>query len=65
MAQKRFSKRVTRKTQRKVKPEEVNNIIEKDFVDSRGNKSILKFDFNPHPINKPTIQTFIDYGDNK
>lgn len=62
---KRFSKRVTRKTQRKVKPEEVNNIIEKDFIDSRGNKIKIKFDFNPHPISEPTFKWQRDYGDNK
>lgn len=60
---KRFSKRVTRKTQRKVKPEEVNNIIEKDFIDSRGNKIKMQYDFRPHSINEPTFSIKRDYGD--
>lgn len=63
MARKSFRKRVTRKTQRKIKPDEVNSVIEKTFIDSRGNKSILRFDFNPHPISKPTIQLDANYGD--
>ena len=65
MARKSFRKRVTRKTQRKIKPDEVNSVIEKNFIDSRGNKSILRFDFNPHPISTPTIYGGFDYGDNK
>lgn len=60
---KRFSRRTTRRTQRKIKPEEVNNIIERNFIDSRGNKSTIRFDFNPHKPSEPTIQGGFNYGD--
>ena len=63
MAQKRFSKRVTRKTQQKVKPDEIKSWIEKDFIDSRGNKIKMQYDFRPHPINEPTFSIKRDYGD--
>ena len=38
MAQKRFSKRVTRKTQYKLTPKDAETIIRQDFTDSKGNK---------------------------
>jgi len=62
---KRFSRRVTRRKKTKLKPNEVNSVIEKVFIDSRGNKSILKFDFNPHKTSEPTIQGGFNYGDDK
>ena len=65
MARKSFRKRVTRKTQRKIKPDEVNSVIEKDFINSRGNKLKIQLDFNPHNINRPTIEGGFNYGDNK
>ena len=62
---KRFNKRVTRNTKTKLRPDEVKSWIEKDFIDSRGNKIKIRFDFNPHPISEPTFKWQRDYGDNK
>lgn len=65
MAKRSFSKRVVQKIKRILKSSEINNIIEKEFGDDKGNKTKIRFDFNPHPINKPTIELQYDYGDNK
>ena len=63
MARKRFSRRTTRQTKRKIKPDDVNSVIQKDFIDSRGNKIRFRFDFAPHSINDPTFSIQRDYGD--
>ena len=60
---KRFSKRTTRKTKVRLNPNYLQNIIEKEFTDSKGNKSIIRFDFNPHPISEPSIQLDYKYGE--
>ena len=65
MAKRSFSKRVVRKIKRVLKPDELNDVIEKEFGDGQGNKTKLRFDFNPHPISEPTINIQYDYGDNK
>ena len=65
MARKSFRKRVINRIRRTLRMDEADNIIEKEFTDSRGNKSKLRFDFNPHSPKEPTIETYIDYGDNK
>ena len=65
MARKSFSRRVVRKIKRTLKVDELQNVIEKEFTDSRGNKVRLRFDFNPHPIDEPTIKWQRQYGDNE
>ena len=45
--------------------DEMNNIIEKEFTDSRNNKVKFRFDFNPHPISEPTIKWQREYGENE
>jgi hypothetical protein len=62
---KRFSKRVVRKVKKILKPDETRDVIEKEFGDTRGNKTILQFDFRPHSINKPTVEIEYDYGEDK
>lgn len=65
MARKSFSRKIVRKIRKVLHRDEAENIIEKEFGDNKGNKTRLRFDFNPHPINKPTIELEYDYGDNK
>ena len=60
---KRFSKRVVRKIKKILKPDETRDVIEKEFMDSHGNNVKFIFDFNPHTINKPTIEWQRKYGD--
>ena len=62
---KSFSKRVTRKIKRVLKENEARNIIQKEFLDSQGNKSKLILDFNPHSPKEPTVQGGFNYGENK
>jgi len=62
---KNFSRKVIRKIKKILKPDEIQNVIEKEFSDSRGNKLKFRFDFNPHSPNKPTIQGGFKYGDDK
>ena len=45
--------------------DEMDNIIEKEFTDSRGNKSKIRLDFNPHSPKEPTVQGGYNYGDEK
>lgn len=59
---KRFSKKQTKRTKVRLTPREAENIIEKEFTDDKGNKTKLRFDFNPHPIGKPTIELDYEYG---
>jgi hypothetical protein len=61
----KFSKRITRRIKKIIKENEARNIIEKEFTDNRGNKVRLRFDFNPHPIDEPTIKWQRQYGDNE
>ena len=61
----KFTRTVTKKTKTKLKPSEIQDLIEKEFVDSKGNKMKFRFDFRPHPINEPTIQWQRDYGEDK
>lgn len=65
MARKSFRKRVINRIRRTLRMNEMNNVIEKEFTDSRGNKSKLRLDFNPHLPKDPTIELQYDYGDNK
>ena len=65
MAKKRFSKRVTRKTQYKLTPKDAETIIRQDFTDSHNNKHICKMDIKPHKPSIPTIEGNIQYKDNK
>ena len=65
MARRSFSKRVTRKLKRIIKQNELQNIIEREFIDSHNNKVQLKFDFNPHNFNEPTFRWQRQYGDNE
>lgn len=58
-----FSRKTQKKTQIKLTPKESQNIIEKEFSDSKGNKLKFRFDFNPHPINDPTIQFDVKHGE--
>ena len=53
---KRFSRKVTKKKIFKLTPKQAENIIEKEFSDSRGNKIRFRFDNNPHKIDEPTIE---------
>ena len=61
---KRYSKQTTKKTTVKLSPKEAEDIIEKEFGDTEGNKTKIRFDFNPHPIDEGTINIYYDYGDN-
>ena len=63
MVRKSFRKRVIKKIKRTLQMNEMQNIIEKEFTDSKGNKSKLRFDFNPHSPKEPTIQLDYKYGD--
>lgn len=65
MARKSFSRRVVRKIKRTLKVDELQNVIEKEFTDSRGNKMKFRFDFNPHSPKEPTIEGGFNYGENK
>ena len=65
MARKSFSKRIVRKIKKRLTPDETQNIIEKEFTDSHNNKHKLRIDFNPHSQKEPTIETYIDYGEDK
>ena len=60
---KSFRKRIVKKIKRVLRRDEAKNIIEKEFTDSKGNKSKIIIDFNPHSIKEPTIQGGYDYGD--
>lgn len=61
----KFSRRTTKKTKVKLNPNEVRDVIEREFGDDKGNKTKLRFDFRPHPIKEPIIQLDYDYGDKK
>ena len=54
---KHYSKRTTKRTTKKLTYFEARDIIVNEFTDSRGNKVVYRFDFNPHSIDEPTIQT--------
>ena len=62
MARRSFSKRVTRKIKKTLKPNEAQNIIEREFTDSHDNKHRFRMDFNPHSPSEPTIEWKVNYG---
>ena len=62
---KRFSKRVTRKTKVRLSPKEADEIIRQEFTDDRGNRFIFRMDVRPHNPMKPTIESTVEYKDNK
>ena len=65
MARKSFRKRVVRKIKRILRMDEAQNVIEREFGDNQGNKTKIRFDFNPHSPKDPTIELQYDYGDKK
>ena len=58
-----FSRKTKKKTQVKLTPREAETVLEKEFIDVKGNKIKFRFDFNPHPIDEPTIKWQRQYGD--
>ena len=62
----RHSKSTTKRTKIRLSPKETQDVIEKEFGDSKGNKTIIRLDFRPHSIKEPTIQLDYEYSkDNK
>lgn len=53
---KKFSKRTTTKRQYKISPKDAQEILRKEFIDSRGNKSNIIYDIKPQKWNAPTIE---------
>ena len=53
---KKYSRKVTKKRIFKLNPRDAQDIIEKEFSDSRGNRIRFRHDFRPHPIDEPTIE---------
>ena len=51
----RFTRRKNRRKRVRLNPNEAQNVIEKEFIDSKGNKVRLRVDFNPHSPKEPTI----------
>ena len=60
---KKFSKKTTKKYRVKLLPRDIDNIIEKEFGDSRGNKTRFRIDFRPHSIEEPTIDLKYEYSE--
>lgn len=59
---KKFSKRIKRTIKKFLNPQEMRDVIEKEFGDNKGNKTKIRFDFSPHPISEPTFKLEYEYG---
>lgn len=58
---KRYSKKVTKKKRIRLSPKNAENIIEKEFIDSKGNKIFTNINIKPHRPSIPTIQIEREY----
>ena len=56
MSRKSFSRRVVRKIKRTLKLDEAQEIIRKEFTDSKGNKMNMSIDVKPQKPKEPTIE---------
>lgn len=56
MSKRSFSKRVIRKIKRTLKLDEAQEIIRKEFTDSKGNKMNMSIDVKPQNPKEPTIE---------
>ena len=62
---KRSSKKITRKRIYKLTSKQAEDILKQEFIDNRENKFDFRFRFKPHKPNEPTIQSTIQYEDEK
>lgn len=66
MAKRSFSRRVYRKIKKLLSPKNAEDIIKREFEDSRGNKHELNFNFRPHsPNDGGDIRLKYNQGENK
>ena len=62
---KRFSRRVTRKTQYKLTPKDAETIIRQEFTDSKGNKYYTDTNIRPHNPQKGTVEGYVNHKGDK
>ena len=62
---KRYSKTTKRTKKYTLSPKNALEIIRNEFIDSRENKHIFIMDIKPHNPLKPTIESTVEYKDNK
>lgn len=61
----RFSRSRTKRTRYKLTPKEADEVIRKEFIDSRGNKFIHRIIFSPQSPLKPDYKQTVEYKDNE